>query len=205
MRCGSPQSLYIEQAAERLACVSIAPLGLPVVPPVYCSSAMSSTSTFGHCRGSLLAPLARSWSKRTTGASAAIGVVGIAEGPNAVSSPTIEVVDQAVGFELLRHQRHEADVGGDEDARAGVLQLEGQLSLRIERREVHHARAAFERREEADRVIGRVGQVQRDRFAGSGAKLHQPGGDRLDRFAQFGVAGLLVAILERGISRPPGW
>ena len=67
----------------------MAPLGLPVVPPVYCSSATSSTSTLGHCRGSFLAPAARSSSKRITGASGAIGAVGMAEGPNAVSSPTI--------------------------------------------------------------------------------------------------------------------
>ena len=60
----------------------------------------------------------------------------------------------------------------------------------------------LQRGEEADRVIGRVGQVERDRLAGSGAKLHQPRGDRLDRLAQLGVAGLAVAILERRLVRP---
>ena len=32
---------------ERLACESIAPLGVPVVPPVYCSSARSPVSSWG--------------------------------------------------------------------------------------------------------------------------------------------------------------
>ncbi len=67
----------------------MAPLGLPVVPPVYCSSATSSTLTFGHCRGSFLAPSALSLSKRTSPGASAIGEVGIADGPKAVSSPTI--------------------------------------------------------------------------------------------------------------------
>ncbi len=67
----------------------MAPLGLPVVPPVYCSSATSSTSTLGHCRGSLLGAVRAQLVEADDGASAAIGVVGMAEGPNAVSSPTI--------------------------------------------------------------------------------------------------------------------
>ncbi len=36
------QSSICQALAVRLACVSIAPFGVPVVPPVYCSTATSS-------------------------------------------------------------------------------------------------------------------------------------------------------------------
>ena len=47
-----PQSAYCAQAAVRLPWVSMAPLGRPVVPPVYCNSMMSSGHTGGSAAGS---------------------------------------------------------------------------------------------------------------------------------------------------------
>ena len=38
-------SRYCALAAVRLACVSIAPFGSPVVPPVYCSTAIASAGS----------------------------------------------------------------------------------------------------------------------------------------------------------------
>ena len=50
------------------------------------------------------------------------------------------MVDEAVALQLLRQQQHEADVGRDQDARAGVLELVGELPLGIERGEMHEPR-----------------------------------------------------------------
>ena len=41
----------IDTADVRLPWLSIAPFGRPVVPPVYCSNATSSTPIAGHCSG----------------------------------------------------------------------------------------------------------------------------------------------------------
>ena len=56
LRPGNHESIC-EMLADRLACVSIAPLDRPVVPPVYCSTAMScsiSISTSSGCPSLLI-------------------------------------------------------------------------------------------------------------------------------------------------------
>ena len=113
-----------------------------------------------------------------------------------------QVIDQAIALELARQQRHEADVGGDENAGAGVPQLEGQLALGVERGEVHDAPAGLERAEEREGVDRRVGQVESNRLARADAEVHQAGGDGLHAGAQLGIAGLPVAVFERRLGRP---
>ena len=51
VRVARLQISMIETAEVRLPWVSIAPLGRPVVPPVYCKSAMSSGEMAGHTAG----------------------------------------------------------------------------------------------------------------------------------------------------------
>ena len=180
----------------------MAPLGLPVVPPVYCSSATSSTSTAGHCRGSFLAPVRaelveahearRIRDRRGRDGRRAEGRV-VADD---------QVIEETVALQLLRQRQHEADVGGDEDARARVLQLVRKLPLGIERREVHDAPAGLERAEEREGVVGRIRQVEGNRRARTDAQLHQAGSDRLDAGAQLGIARLAVTVFERRLGGP---
>ena len=110
-----------------------------------------------------------------------------------------QVIHGTVGPELLRHQRHEADIGRDQEARAGVGDLEKQLALGIERREVHDAPAALQHGEEHDRVHGRVGQVKRNGFAGAQAQVDQTRSSFLNGGPQFGIGDLAVAIFDRGL------
>ena len=57
------------------------------------------------------------------------------------------------------------------------FELVGKLTLGIERGEVHDAPAGFEHAEEREGMIGRIGQVERDRRARADAQVHQAGGE----------------------------
>ncbi len=69
-------------AAVRLRWLSIAPLGRPVVPPVYCTTQTSSGETSGQRGGGAASGSGRMRASHATGS----GATG--EGPHAASSPT---------------------------------------------------------------------------------------------------------------------
>ena len=130
----------------RLPWVSMAPLGRPVVPPVYCSSATSSTDGSGQRRGGCGAvdePRQRDH-VRPVGQGRAGRIAapfGVLADDDAVQQP---------GVEQARPHRQEvrAQIGGDERAGAAVAQLVGQHALGVERAEMHdpRARAGWRRR-----------------------------------------------------------
>src|SRR3954465_5689456 len=109
----------------------MAPLGSPVVPPVYCSSATSSSETLGHC-GGLLAP-STNFLNVTIAGSAGLRLGGLPTPPPKAPStaapppPTVVLADAlSVKQPLLeelqgpRHQRWQ--IAGDENVRSPVGQ-----------------------------------------------------------------------------------
>src|SRR5581483_7285772 len=99
----------------------------------------------------------------------------------------------------LGHRGEGADVGRDQDASARVLQLERQLPLRIEWGEMDDACAGLEGGEERDGVVGRVGEVERNRRARADAQTHQAGSRAFYGRAQLRKTRRAVAVLERGL------
>ena len=95
----------------------------------------------------------------------------------------------------LRHQRCKAR--RDQQRCARVPRLLRQLTLRIQRREMHHPRAGAQRGEEADGMPGRVGQQQRDAIAAPDPARHQPCRDAIRQRLELAVGQHMAAILQR--------
>ena len=110
-----------------------------------------------------------------------------------------EMVHQPIRPELLGHQRHEADVGRDQNARTGILQLEGELAFRVERREMDDARAALEGGEKRDRVVRRVGEIEGDSVAGLYTQIDKPRRDGIDRARATASRSLCSSRYSRAV------
>ena len=195
--------------AAMLAWLSIAPLGRPVVPPVYCCTA---TSVLGSTlTGVGLSPRAMRSSNQTT--LPAIlerlhvrqllalgdGVEHLLDGRQRVGEmrddhrPDVPAVRQRLG--LLEQRR---DVEGDDDVGARVRDDVLELVDGIERVAVDHRRAGPQHGVVGDDVERRVGQHQRDaRAALQPELLLQRAGEGLDLAAELAERRFLAEEVER--------
>ncbi len=199
-------SAYCAQAAVRLAWVSIAPLGKPVVPPVYWMTASAS-------RGS----------PSVDGGIAPVVVEKVAERDDALVGPDLrqhvlrrherlhrpgrerefgeladdEPLQPRRVEKLLRLRIERGDVEGDEHVRLAVLDLEFERAQRVERRIIDDHAARLQDAEKGDRVMGRVRQIEADMHAGPDAELLEARGRAVGERVELGVADPLVHELQR--------
>ncbi len=176
--------------------LSIAPLGRPVVPPVYCSSATSSAEIDGHCAG-----LGRAFDECLEGDDPRIvrnRDVRIADRAPVVVLADDQPIEQPLGEKLQRHRQQRGEIAGDQNARAAIAELVRQRDLAIERLKMHHARAGLQRAEEIHRMIRRIAEEQRDRGVLAAARAQERRGRGLDPVFQLGIADRPVAEFDRG-------
>ena len=191
--------------------MSVAPLGLPVVPLVYWMSATSSTVgrddvrrrcgadadellPRDRCRARFVVSAARDSRAFAIGSrSSARMRNGIAR----VTSTEMIVCDRDIRRERL--DGRDDLVPGDDDARAVVLELVAQLARRVERVVLDDDRAEPQHRVERDDVLRAVRQHERDRVALLHAEEPQALGGALDLLAELGVGRGAPEELERGV------
>ena len=108
-----------------------------------------------------------------------------------------EAVDQALLQEFQRGRQQRGEVGGDQNARAGVGHLVRQRDLAVERRKVRDAAACLQRAEEIDGVIGRVAEEQRDGGVLAAAGAEERRRCALGHRGELGVGDRTVAEFQR--------
>ena len=173
----------------------MAPLGNPVVPPVYCSSATSSALMAGHCAGFAAPSMNCLWVMMAgLSGSAACCVPTL---PQLSSSQTIRRSSRPLIEKLQRSRQQRREVAGDEHARAGVRELVRQRDLAVERRQVHDAGAGLQRAEEIDGMIRRIAEEQRDRTVLAVAGAKEGAGCDLDQPFEFDITDRPVAKFNR--------
>ena len=109
-----------------------------------------------------------------------------------------EEVDESALLELLGFRQKRRPVRGHEHAGARILELVGELALRLERAHVDRPDAGLHAGEEGDRVVGRVRQVQPDGRARPDAAGKEGRGETVDLVGELAIADGAVAEVEDG-------
>ena len=99
-----------------------------------------------------------------------------------------------------RNREHSAarspQIGGYEQTRAAICEFVDDLAPGIQRADMDGACTQTGQREKADRVPGRIRQVERDRLAGLHPKAEEGRSRAFDQPGQLGIRDLPAASIE---------